>query len=122
VLALTVSAALAVTGIAFPVRYARAYDLRALAATIVREAATGAAVVGHPDLRLSYDFYVRRHGVEAASADALRARLSDPAPAVIVTPETRWRNVAAGAPTDWRVVHVDTVADRRIVVVARRPR
>lgn len=122
VLALTVSAALAVAGFAFPVRYARAYDLRALAATIVREAATGAAVVGHPDLRLSYDFYVRRDGVEAASADALRARLTDPAPAVIVTPETRWRNVSAGAPPDWRVVHVDTVADRRIVVVARRPR
>jgi 4-amino-4-deoxy-L-arabinose transferase-like glycosyltransferase len=121
-LAVTMAGVMAVEGVAFPVRYARMYDLRPIAAAVAREAAGGAAIVGHPDLRLSYDVYVGRAGEEAPSPEALRARLRDPAPAVIVTPAARWHAVAPDARAGWQVVHEGTVADRATVVVTRASR
>jgi hypothetical protein len=118
-LAVTMVAVIAVEAVAFPVRYARLYDVRPIAAVIAREAAAGLPIVGHPDLRLSYDVYVGRAGEEALSAEAIHARLRDPAPAVIVTPAARWNAIAPDARSGWRVVHEGRVADRAMVVVTR---
>ena len=122
ILAITLAGVMAVEGVAFPVRYARTYDLRPIAAAVARAAAGGAAIVGHPDLRLSYDVYVGREGDEAPSAEALRARLHDPAPSVIVSSAARWYAVAPDARAGWQVMHEGTVADRAIVVVTRASR
>jgi 4-amino-4-deoxy-L-arabinose transferase-like glycosyltransferase len=121
-LALTMAAVIGVEGVGFPLRYTRLFDLRPIATVIAREAGASAAIVGHPDLRLSYDVYLPRAGEEASSTTALRARLNDPAPAVIVTPGARWRGLGDDVPAEWRVVHESAVAGRPVVVVARPSR
>lgn len=118
-LALTVGSLLAVEGVTYPRRYSRAYDVRPLAASVQNLAPRDAPVIGHPDLKLSYDFYLDRQVVEALSAEAVRARLTDPAPAVIVTSAERWAALAPGAASDWRVATTATVGRHTMVVVSR---
>ncbi len=87
----------------------------------------GGVVVGHPDLRLSYDFYLRRPVREIPSRDLLAGRLADSAPAVVITTRERWSALASGAaaaPTvaAWGVVASATVGERDMVVVGKGAR
>jgi 4-amino-4-deoxy-L-arabinose transferase-like glycosyltransferase len=125
-LALAVSAVLLVEGIAYPGRYARAYDVRPIAAAASARLPAGGVVVGHPDLRLSYDFYLRRPVREIPSRELLAGGLAGSAPGVVITTRDRWSAVAslAAAPdvAAWGVVASARVGERDVVVVGPGPR
>jgi 4-amino-4-deoxy-L-arabinose transferase-like glycosyltransferase len=117
-LAITVSALLAVEGVTYPRRYAQAYDIRPLTEILRHGDAAHAPVIGHPDLRLSYDFYIDRRVIEVPTADALLGHLSDAAPALVVTSAERWAALAPRAPPGWRIAGIAVVGGRTIVVAA----
>ena len=118
-LTLTTIAVLAVEGVTYPARYTRLYDIGPVVALLQRGEPGGAPVIGHPDLRLSYDFYLRRPVLEVLSAEALLTRLTDAPPAAIVTSAERWNALAPRAPPGWHVTGTALIADRAVVVVAR---
>lgn len=115
--AVAVGALLLAQALTYPPRYARANDVRALAEAAARHAPPGAVVVGHPDLRLSYDFYLRRRVVEAPTPSAVARLLRERPRAVIITSRERWGALAPVLPGDWRVLASGTVGDREMVVV-----
>ena len=119
-LVITVSTLLAVEGVTYPTRYTRAYDLRPLAEIVQRGDATGAPVIGHPDLRLSYDFYIDRRMIEIPTAEALLTRLQQAAPALVVTSAERWAALAPRAGPGWGLAGTAVVGNHTIVVAARR--
>ena len=122
-LALAVCGVLLVEGVTYPGRYARAYDVRPIAAAASARVSPGGVVVGHPDLRLSYDFYLRRPVREIPSREALAGRLSAAASDVVITTRDRWSAVAATpAVAAWGVVASAKVGERDIVVVGQAPR
>lgn len=126
-LALAIAGILLLEGVRYPGRYASAYDVRPIAAAASARVAAGGVVVGHPDLRLSYDFYLRRPVREIPSRDLLAGRLADSAPAVVITTRERWSALASGAaaaPTvaAWGVVASATVGERDMVVVGKGAR
>jgi 4-amino-4-deoxy-L-arabinose transferase-like glycosyltransferase len=118
-LAVTSSALLTVEGLTYPPRYTRAYDIRPLAEIVRRADAPHAPVIGHPDLRLSYDFYIARPVIEVPTTEALLARLTDSAPALVVTSAERWAALAPRAGPGWRVAGTAVVGDRTIVVATK---
>jgi len=118
-LALAMAGILLVEGVAYPIRYTRAFDVRPLAAAAAANVLPGSTVVGYPDLRLSYDFYLRRRVVEIKDEVSVRDRLAAvPYDAFIMTAE-RWQALAPAADPAWRVLASATLRDRPMVVVGR---
>lgn len=119
--ALTIALILVLIGVGYPARYARAHDVRPLAAVAARSLAPGGTVVAYPALALSYDFYLRRLVVEVVSIDRMLATLASQTPGqVVIALRKDWEALIARAPTSWRVLATDTV-DGREVVVAGSP-
>jgi hypothetical protein len=102
-----------------PTREARAFDLRPLAATAVRGLATDAVVFAHPDLRLSYDVYLRRRVVELPSEVAVRTRLAEDRTARVIMPTVRWEAVAPTLDAGCRILASGRLGDRATVVVGQ---
>lgn len=120
--ALTLAPLLVLVGVGYPARYARAYDVRPLAAAAASHLAPGGTVVGYPDLPLSYDFYLRRPVVETMSAERVLAMLASTTPGqVIITSRKDWQALIARAPSSWRVLETRTVDGREIVVAGSPP-
>jgi hypothetical protein len=117
--AVSVGMFLAVVGATYPPRYARHFDVRALAAVAALHAPADGVVIGHPDLRLSYDFYLRRRVVEIGAADAVARMLAAPPRHVLITTRERWAALAPRAAPAWHVLTAGFVADREMVVVGR---
>lgn len=115
--AVTIGAILVLTGAMYPARYRRDNDVRPLTAAAASHAAPGAAVVGHPDLRLSYDVYLRRPVTEVAPVGKMLALLAGSPGQVIITSRERWRGLAPHAGSSWRVLATTTVGGREMVVV-----
>jgi 4-amino-4-deoxy-L-arabinose transferase-like glycosyltransferase len=113
---------LIVEGITYPARYARAYDVRALASVAASHAPPGASIIAHPEIRLSYDFYLRRPVIEISSPEVLASRMADASADVVITTRERWNRLAPGLPPAWRVLASASVAEREMVVLGRRPR
>ena len=79
-------------------------------------------MVGYPDLRLSYDFYLRRRVVEISDEASVRTRLATaPDDAFIMTAE-RWQALTAAADPAWQVLASATLWDTHMVVVGRAVR
>jgi 4-amino-4-deoxy-L-arabinose transferase-like glycosyltransferase len=114
--AVLIAAALVLVGVTYPIRYTRFNDLRPLAEAAARHTPPGAAVVAHPDARLSLDFYVRRRVVEAATPAAVAALVSR-APGAVVTTRDRWPALAAVLPAGSRVAASARVGGRDLVVI-----
>jgi len=120
--ALAVAGVLLVEGVAYPIRYTRAFDIRPLTVAAAANVAPGGTVVGYPGLRLSYDFYLQRRVVEIGDEAAVRARLrTAPHDAFIMTAE-RWRALAPAADPTWQVLASATVGDKSMVAVGRPTR
>ena len=78
-------------------------------------------MVGYPDLRLSYDFYLRRRVVEISDEASVRTRLATaPDDAFIMTAE-RWQALTAADPV-WQVLASATLRDTHMVAVGRAVR
>ena len=118
-LGLAVSAILIVEGVQAPPRYTQAFDVRPLAAAAVEGLPRDAVVFGHPDLRLSYDVYLRRRVVELSTEAAVRARLASNSAARVIMPATHWEAIAPTVDAGWRPLASATLRDRAIVVVGR---
>ena len=85
-------------------------------------AGSSGIVFGYPDLRLAYDFYLGRPGVELKSDAWVRRVLADPRPGhVLITSRGRWQALSPGAPSSWRVLASRTLDGREVVVVGARP-
>lgn len=117
--AVSVGILLTVVGATYPPRYARHFDVRTLAAVAASHTPADGVVIGHPDLRLSYDFYLRRRVVEIGAPDAVARKLAAPSPGVLITTRERWAALAPRAAPSWRVLTAGFVADREMVVVGR---
>lgn len=116
--ALTLAALLVLAGVGYPARHARDYDVRPLAAAAAAHLAPGGTVIGHPDLPLSYDFYLRRPVAEIVALHQVMDLLASPTPGqVLITSRDRWQALIAGAPSRWRVLAARIVDGHEVVVV-----
>jgi 4-amino-4-deoxy-L-arabinose transferase-like glycosyltransferase len=114
--ALLIAAATILVSATYPPRYTRSNDLRPLAEAAARHTPPGAAVVAHPDARLSLDFYVRRRVVEATTPEAVAALVSR-APGAVITTRDRWQALAAVLPAGSHVAASGRVGGRDFVVI-----
>lgn len=121
-LALAMAGVLVIEGITYPVRYARSYDVRPLAAAAARNVPPDGTVIGYPDLRLSYDFYLERQVVEISDEATVRSRLAAARPEAFIMTAERWRALAPGADPAWQVLASATLRHRSMVVVGRSSR
>lgn len=77
---------------------------------------------GYPDLRLAYDFYLGRPGVELKSLALVRRVLANPEPGrVLIVSRGRWQEMSSEAPSSWRVLASRTLDGREVVVVGSLP-
>jgi 4-amino-4-deoxy-L-arabinose transferase-like glycosyltransferase len=119
-LALALAALLVVVGLAYPRRYASAFDVRPLAAAAAAGLAPDGMVIGYPDLKLSYDVYLHRRRVgEMSDAGAVRARVAAAPRDVFIMTADRWTVFAPAAHAGWRVLASATLGDRTMVAVGR---
>lgn len=109
---------LVVIGIGYPSRYTAAYDIRRLAAVASAHSGPDGVVIAHPDLRLSYDFYLRRRVLEVAAPDVIARRLADGSSRdVVITSSDRWNALAPRVPAGWRPLERTVVAGREMLVI-----
>ena len=118
-LGLGMAGMLIVQGITYPVRYTRAFDVRGLAAAAVAGLPRDAVVFAHPDLRLSYDVYLRRRVVELPKEATVRDQLAADPGTRLILPAAEWQAMAPGVDPSWRVLASATLRDRPMVVVGR---
>jgi 4-amino-4-deoxy-L-arabinose transferase-like glycosyltransferase len=122
VLALALAAIFIVEGVTYPGRYAHAFDVRPLAAAAVASTPPDGTVIGYPDLRLSYDVYLRdRRVIEMSDGNAVAARVRAAPQDVFVMTADRWKALAPGAHPRWRVLASAKVGDRTMVTVGSGP-
>jgi hypothetical protein len=118
-LGLGLGAMMIVQGITYPARYTRAFDIRPLVAAAVDGLPPDAVVFGHPDLRLSYDIYLRGRPVgELPTEKELRDRLARDPRARVVIPAALWEPMAPSLP-GWRVLASATLRDRPTVLIGK---
>jgi 4-amino-4-deoxy-L-arabinose transferase-like glycosyltransferase len=110
---------LLVEGMTYPPRYTRAFDVRPLAAAASASVPRDGVVIGHPDLRLSYDVYLGRRVIELADEASVRARLATDTRASFIMPGARWVPLAPGAGPAWRILASRSLRGRPMVVVGR---
>lgn len=120
-LGLGLAGMLLVLGITYPARYARAFDIRPLAAAAAAWLPPDGVVYGHPDLRLSYDIYPRRPVIELPTDQAVRERIATDTRARVIMPQAQWDAMAPRLGPGWRVLASATAGDRVMVVVGRAP-
>ena len=108
-----------VLGITYPPRYTHAFDIRPLSAAAVAGLAPNGVVFGHPDLRLSYDIYIRRPVAELPTEAAVRERLATDPAARVIMPAASWEALAPTIGAAWRVLASATLRDRVVVLVGQ---
>ena len=120
--ALTMTVILVLAGIRYPPRFADNFDVRPLAAAAASHLAPGGTVFAYSDLRLSYDFYLRRPVVEIEAVGRVLDLLASPTPGqVLITSREQWQDLISRAPSPWRVLATRTVGEREMVVVGSPP-
>ena len=108
-----------VLGITYPPRYTHTFDIRPLSAAAVAGLPADAAVFGHPDLRLSYDIYLRRPVIELPTEAEVRERLATDLHARVIMPAASWETMAPRVGAGWRVLASATLRDRLTVLIGR---
>ncbi|PYN11292.1 MAG: hypothetical protein DME05_24785 [Candidatus Rokuibacteriota bacterium] len=116
IVALGVGAVLIVEGVRYPARFARDFDVRPIAAAARALTPAGVAVPVHPDIWLTYDFYLRRPVAELDRPAVERLLAGEPRGSLIVMRET-WSELQPKAHPSWRVVTAHSVPSREIVVL-----
>jgi 4-amino-4-deoxy-L-arabinose transferase-like glycosyltransferase len=114
--ALGVGALLIVEGVRYPARFARDFDVRPIAAAARALTPAGVAVPVHPDIWLTYDFYLRRPVAELDRPSVERLLAGEPRGSLIMMRKT-WSEMQPKAHPSWRVVTAHSVASREIVVL-----
>ncbi|MBI4271650.1 MAG: glycosyltransferase family 39 protein [Candidatus Rokubacteria bacterium] len=117
--ALALGGLLVLVGVTYPPRHARDNDVRALTAVAGAHTDPGAAVIGHPDLRLSYDFYLGRPVAEIGPTPAVVSLLATPPRQAVIMSAGRWQELAPLAGPSWRLLTSRRVGGREVVVVGR---
>jgi hypothetical protein len=79
-------------------------------------------VVGYPDLRLSYDFYLQRRVVEIGDEAAVLARLATAPREAFIMRADRWRALAPAVDSAWQVLASAALGDKTMVVIGRSAR
>jgi 4-amino-4-deoxy-L-arabinose transferase-like glycosyltransferase len=115
-LALGLAGLLAVAGTTQPSRYAADVDVRSLAAVAREQTPAGSVVMAYPDLRLSYDFYLRRQVVTPDRA-SLERTLAGVGGGVLIVARADWASLRTGAGPSWRVLAARPVSGREMLVV-----
>jgi hypothetical protein len=110
---------LVVVGITYPQRYTRSFDLRPMAAAITANVPPSGTVLGHPDVRLAYNFYVRRDIIETRDATDARKRIADAPPDAILVSADRWRELGLPDAAAWRVLASSRLGGRTILLVGK---
>jgi 4-amino-4-deoxy-L-arabinose transferase-like glycosyltransferase len=118
-LALGMAGVLVIVGITYPARYTRSFDLRPMAAAIAANVPPSGTVLGHPDVRLAYNFYVRRHIVEMREGADVRQRIVTAPPEAILVSADRWRALALPDAAAWRVLASNRLGGRTIILLGR---
>ena len=97
----------------------RSFDLRPMAAAIAAHVPPSGTVLGHPDVRLAYNFYVRRHIVEMRDGADVRTRVATAPPEAILVSADRWRVLALPEAAAWRVLASNRLGNRTIMLLGR---
>jgi len=118
-LGLALSGMFVVLGITYPPRYTQIFDIRPMSAAAVAGLPPGAPIFGHPDLRLSYDIYLRRPVIELPTNAEVRERLARDPRARVIMPAAVWETIAPGVGAGWRVLASATLRDRVMVLVGQ---
>jgi len=108
-----------ITGITYPARYTQNFDLRPMAAAITANVPPSGTVLGHPDVRLAYNFYVRRNIVEVREGPEVRKRIATAPPDAILVSADRWRALALPDAATWRVLASNRLGGRTILLMGR---
>jgi hypothetical protein len=103
----------------YPPRYTRAFDIRPLVAAARAGLAPDGIVFGHPDLRLSYDIYLRRPVGELPTEREVRDRLATDPRARVVMPAALWEAIAPTVGPGWRVIASANLRDRATVLIGK---
>ena len=116
VVALGVSAILLIEGARYPVRFARDFDVRPIAAAAQALTPPGAPVWVYPDIWLTYDFYLRRPVVEL-DRGRVEALLAGSASGAVIMSRKSWTALQPLAHPTWRVVAARRIANDEMVVL-----
>ena len=116
IVALGVGAVLIVQGVHYPARFARDFDVRPIASAARALTPAGVAVPVHPDIWLTYDFYLRRPVAELDRGAVERLLAGEPRGSLIM-PRQIWSELQPRAHPSWRVIEARLVASREIVVL-----
>jgi 4-amino-4-deoxy-L-arabinose transferase-like glycosyltransferase len=120
-IALAMGAVLAVEGVTYPARYAQRYDVRGFAARVVAGVPDGAPLVAYREVKLSYDFYLRRPVREVTRTEEVKAFLASPRPGALLTSEASWADLKGSADPSWQPRVSGTVGRHRMVLVSSQP-
>jgi 4-amino-4-deoxy-L-arabinose transferase-like glycosyltransferase len=116
VVALGVGAILMIEGARYPVRFAREFDVRPIAAAATALTPPGAVVRVYPDIWLTYDFYLRRPVVEL-DRPRVEQLLAGSASGAVIMSRKSWTGLQPRAHPSWRVVAARRVANDEMVVL-----
>jgi 4-amino-4-deoxy-L-arabinose transferase-like glycosyltransferase len=118
-LALGMAGVLVIVGITYPARYTHNFDLRPMAAAINANVPPSGTVLGHPDVRLAYNFYVRRTIVEVQDGAEVTKRAASAPPDAILVSADRWRALALPDAANWRLLASNRLGGRTILLMGR---
>jgi hypothetical protein len=90
-----------------------------MAAAINAHVPPSGTVLGHPDVRLAYNFYVRRHIVEVREGTDVRKRIATAPPDAILVSADRWRALALPDAAAWRTLASHRLGGRTILLMGR---
>jgi hypothetical protein len=114
--ALGAGAILLIEGARYPVRFARDFDVRPIAAAAQGLTPPGTAVRVYPDIELHYDFYLRRPVVELDRA-RVEQLLAGSASGAVIMSRKSWTVLRGQAHPSWRVIVAHRVAKDEMLVL-----
>ena len=90
-----------------------------MAAAITTSVPPSGTVLGYPDVRLAYNFYVRRTIIETRDATDVRKRIAAGPPDAILVSADRWRALGLPDAAAWRVLASSRLGGRTILLVGK---
>jgi hypothetical protein len=116
-IAVGLGAALAVTAVGYPPRFAKANDYPAAASRIAAQLDPAAPLLAYPDANLAWDFYLRRPVRELRSESEATALLAaSPKDHLLIRAED-WQRLKPQADPSWRVLDQGQVGRRHFVLL-----
>ena len=116
VVALGVGAMLVVEGARYPMRFARQYDVRPIAAAANALTPPGTAVRVYPDISLTYDFYLRRPVVEL-DPPGVEQILAGTANGAVIMSRKSWMGLRPKAHPSWHIVSTRRIGNDEMLVL-----